>query len=956
MLYICFKSVDCSVKYLNLVALYLKSLNKSRLCSVFEIFTILSSENFLVFFLIHIFVSSALTFDIFKYKINKPLKQNSYKPNTATELYKVLIFLKMSKFQDIQKAKQDIKNLIEKRKELVAQYYEKYIKPEDSHKEGLTIDEFNDFFKIKNLQQLPNFKSFQNSSDTELVTWALKRNKKIHNNNTSNPNSSTENILADTSNAKDDKANKTAESMDNIEFKDKSEIVTSTQSNGDETGKKRTLEESQEISDMNNDKLKLQRKSETPNLSKKLNIKRSAKYANEPTNIVLKDDYLDYLRNLNTNNTEIQKQKHKTVNSFYRNEAHDNKKTVFLTMDPSVPTSIPNSKPLYEIVYLQNTLPLKKLLCSSEKVLTTDIWERTLQENKQAIVSNRIEDLKRSGKWSLRQEKVFKDPISELFNKPTLTKSIKKTTRQVMLEDSQLMAVDFREYSKWKMAMKVMLSQAVMDYFILGKEICCVKVKSADHSKDDNEIVVLDKNDDVQMLKVDVGDPLVQKVISEETKDYKTYFKFSLAIDEDDLSKVEKAIIESLPTNEYNKTKNSILTSAEIKEKKQLLEELLEDELDYIPASRIMYPREKKNYVKIAQRDFVDLEMSTDAMTKKRGLFGSNSGSVNNQRKVSLKPPTPPNLECIKHRMPVFWLPKDDEMLVSLINEYRYNWDIIASHMNNKTTFGFQSSVMKRTPWTCFERFLQLNEKFDLSELKGYRASLALAWLNHQNQIMDTVGNGKTSMKPIGLTENSKQRGHRSLLWASIFDGMKKVIVQRENKKYQASQNRQKANQLAAQAKTNAEAQKKAKDATLAAQATLSQGTAINTTSTLPTPYDMVMLKNKNQEEIKKQYELKKLQAKQKLYEEQQQQKLKLQKQQQLHQKSTVKHKISPRELIETYAAKMMNARPDVTKEQALKAAEGYYKNLLHQQQLKLQNQKQLEASQGSEKKEEDNK
>lgn len=50
--------------------------------------------------------------------------------------------------------------------------------------------------------------------------------------------------------------------MDNIEFKDKSEIVTSTQSNGDETGKKRTLEESQEISDMNNDKLKLQRKSE----------------------------------------------------------------------------------------------------------------------------------------------------------------------------------------------------------------------------------------------------------------------------------------------------------------------------------------------------------------------------------------------------------------------------------------------------------------------------------------------------------------------------------------------------------------------------------------------------------------------------------------------------------------------------------------------------------------------
>lgn len=863
----------------------------------------------------------------------------------------------MSKFQDIQNAKQNIKDLIEKRRELVVQYYEKHIKPEDTHKEGLTIDEFNNFFEIKNLQQLPNFKSFQNSSDTELVTWALKKNKKNNNSNTStsNPNSSNENILADTSAAKDDKPNKSAESVESSEIKDKSDIVTSTQSKPDEQGRKRTLEESQEVEDFNNDKLKIQRKSETPSLNKKLNIRRSAKYANEPTNIILKDEYLDYLRSINTNNTEIQKKKHKTINSFYKDEPHDNKKTVFLTMDPSVPTSIPNSKPLYEIVYLQNTLPLKKLVCSSEKVLTTDIWERTLQENKQAIVSNRIEDLKRSGKWSLRQEKVFKDPIKDLFNKPTFTKNIKKTTRQVMLEDSQLMAVDFREYSKWKMAMKVMLSQAVMDYFALGKEICCVKVKSTEQredNNDDNEIVVLDKNDDVQMLKVDAGDPLVQKVIDEETKDYKPFFKYSLSIDEDDLGKVEKAIIESLPTNEYNKTKENLFTTAEIKEKKQLLEELLEDELDYIPASRIMYPKEKNNYVKIAQRDFVDLEMSTDAMTKKRGLFGSSSSSVNIQRKVSLKPPTPPNLECIKHRMPVFWLPKDDEMLVSLINEYRYNWDIIASHMNNRTTFGFQSSVMKRTPWTCFERFLQLNEKFDLSELKGYRASLALAWLNHQNQIMDTVGNGKTSMKPIGLTENSKQRGHRSLLWASIFDGMKKVIVQRENKKYQASQNRQKANQLAAQAKTNAEAQKKAKEATLAAQATSSQGNATSPSSSLPTPYDMVMLKNKNQEELKKQYELKKLQAKQKLYEEQQQQKLKLQKQQ-AQQKSTFKHKISPRELIETYAAKMMNARPDVTKEQALKAAEGYYKNLLQQQQMKLQNQRQLEAVQ-SEKKEEE--
>lgn len=861
----------------------------------------------------------------------------------------------MSNFKDVQLAKKSLNDLIKQREALILEYYKKHIKSDDSNDESISEKEFSDFFAIKNLQQLPNFRSFQNSSDTDLSNWATRKNSKKHvTTSSSNANTSSENISANKSNENI--------GVDGITSTQTKEPVTENSNEADknddeiEMGKKRKLHQV----DLNSTEiLEKQTQNANPNteetdisnnpikqLHKRLKLgelssnKRSNKFASEPTNVKLKDEYLKFLQKLNNNNSEEQKQANKSVNSFYHKDKQNTKQTVYLTMNPAVPTSIPNSKPLYELVYLQNTLPLKKLICSSEKVLTTDIWERTLHENKQAIVSNRIEDLKRSGKWSLRQEKLFKDPIKELFNKPIFISSYKETSRQVLLNEAHWMAIDFKEYSKWKMAMKVMISQAVMDYFTLGKEFCCVKVKGQDEKQlAIDAISNEDKDGDVDMLKPDVGDPLVQKAIDEELEEiinYKLEFKFELIQDESKLNKVEKAIIDSLPTNH---TTYKQLTSAEIKQKKQYLEELLEDDLSYIPASRIMYPKDTNGYVKIAQRDFLDLEMSADAITKKRGLFGGN-----NMRKVLLKPPTPPNLECIKHRMPVFWLPKDDELLVSLINEYRYNWDIIASHMNNKTTFGFQSSVMKRTPWTCFERYLQLNEKFDLAELKGYRASLALAWLNHQNQIMDAASGGKTSMKPIGLTEDSKQRGHRSLLWASIFDGMKKVIIQRENKKIQASQNRQKANNLAAQAKANAEAQLRAQQATQAANNN-NNGDGPETERQQPrrlfTPMELSEIKYKRDTEMRKHQELKKLQVKQKLLERQQQQKQQMQKiqqqqQQQSQQQKGNKHKITPNELIETYAIKLMNARPNITKEEALKAAETYYRTLLAQQQQRI--------------------
>ena len=116
-----------------------------------------------------------------------------------------------------------------------------------------------------------------------------------------------------------------------------------------------------------------------------------------------------------------------------------------MTVPEQYPLTVPAVLPLAELYYLTQTLALIKLLPGSHKVLMTENFELALAEGKIAVLYSRIEELKRQGKWSLRQPQKFYDPFK------FIRKSKKKSFHwDYLLQEGKWMADDFRESLKYK--------------------------------------------------------------------------------------------------------------------------------------------------------------------------------------------------------------------------------------------------------------------------------------------------------------------------------------------------------------------------------------------------------------------------------------------------------------------------------------------------------------------------
>lgn len=181
---------------------------------------------------------------------------------------------------------------------------------------------------------------------------------------------------------------------------------------------------------------------------------------------------------------------------------------------------------------------------------------------------------------------------------------------------------------------------------------------------------------------------------------------------------------------------------------------------------------EDEHFYKLIEKQVVDEEQSLNQLGKRRGMF------YGNRRNHYLRPPTVPSLRYLRNRTPTIWLPEDDQELVKNINAYSYNWELISSQMIHRATRSYLSSIERRTPWQCFERFVQLNERFTFNDMKGPRAHNAQQWLIEAHKFQQRQNR---RISPLGVGEESIQRGHKRLRWASMFEVMRKTIKKREN-------------------------------------------------------------------------------------------------------------------------------------------------------------------------------
>ena len=180
-------------------------------------------------------------------------------------------------------------------------------------------------------------------------------------------------------------------------------------------------------------------------------------------------------------------------------------------------------------------------------------------------------------------------------------------------------------------------------------------------------------------------------------------------------------------------------------------------------------------WYKLVVKESTKRTKNTGPPEYQRGLF-----SINAHRRFNfLKPPKPPLIKNIEYRLPTIWLPEDDKHLIHYVAEFCFNWEVISEHLlsPSATLKRYESNIERRTPWQCFERYIQLNEKFQFSDMKGMYAHHAQKWLEHAHGAQLTT---KRRISPLGVGNESIQRGHRRLRWASMFDAMRKSMRKRE--------------------------------------------------------------------------------------------------------------------------------------------------------------------------------
>lgn len=267
---------------------------------------------------------------------------------------------------------------------------------------------------------------------------------------------------------------------------------------------------------------------------------------------------------------------------------------------------------------------------------------------------------------------------------------------------------------------------------------------------------------------------------------------FKSHININDLKKIDQSIIRNLPK----------FTAFDDDPSSSLLATTTVTESAITPTSKLLYPPEPDDdWYKVVLRDSTNPTLSGEESGPppyQKGLFG-----VQSHRKFNfLKPPKPPLVKNIKYRSPTMWLPRDDRFLIHYVAEFCFNWELIAANLLSQTSTlkHYNTNIEKRTPWQCFERYIQLNDKFQFRDMKGPNAAPAQIWLEEaHNAQMST----KRRISPLGVGNESIQRGHRKLRWASMFDAMRKTMRRRELAAVKASSRKATPDHTASSTSTN---------------------------------------------------------------------------------------------------------------------------------------------------------
>ncbi|KAK9359341.1 hypothetical protein V1504DRAFT_458273 [Lipomyces starkeyi] len=420
---------------------------------------------------------------------------------------------------------------------------------------------------------------------------------------------------------------------------------------------------------------------------------------------------------------------------------------VMATEEPPVKPGVP----LVKIYYNIQASALANLIPSAHKSLTTDNFLTIYTESILQRTFGRIDELKREGKWSLRQPQRFRAP-----KRP-------KSHWDHVLGEMQITALDFANKHKRKVTESTDIASSIRDYWTYGKSVC-IKTRPP-RILTDEEVEAANSGETTNGLKDSAshGSLFSMNGMNKLTGIFAEQHYASIDPSKDELFRDSIEELPIVPINKFAMLINNITPERVASWKHQHSENANSTEA----VNDALQAPQPPSLQQAQRREGED-------NSTHRPLFLSEA----TRRGVYIKAPPPPSLKYVEFGVPTIWLPQDDANLLRLASEFMYNWDVVSANMSSRQSWGFHSNIERRTPWECFERWMQLEPNFQLSDLRGPYARAAQFWIEATSRAQLAT---KRRMVPMGITPDNSQRGQRRLRWSGIFEAIRKSIRKREN-------------------------------------------------------------------------------------------------------------------------------------------------------------------------------
>ena len=455
--------------------------------------------------------------------------------------------------------------------------------------------------------------------------------------------------------------------------------------------------------------------------------------------------------------------------------------------------AVVESEPEYHIrpldlqTWRQDTLafPLHDVLEGANKVVSTTDWTVALQEKRFSDAIERIDELKKLGKWSLRQ--------------PERARCVprRKCHRDFLLEEMKWLRTDFREERKWKLATAQKLAHACQQWHLAtDKAALCIAARPIEfitrekhHAED---VAMEDAPSDYQPLT-----PTEARILSSESMplpmpgmtnglcDSHLPRAHAQQVQSPPLSTIDDSahvfqlgsdeVCAYLPEVGDGQPTSGVLASLPVYRPLIDREEEWIDPYEALPLIttslyattpvQVRPAKKARRTLADLDRDDGDGEPVTDVSTSRRRP--AHLG-------LQMRPPLPPhNFEA---RQKATWTAELDEHLLAMLSEYGYNWDLIAQALTPANVL--YSTSERKTAWDCFERWIQTDPRANDVVFTGAHARLVQTRVDDMVRAPRADRNAPRRVYPMPRSHQfySPKARHFTML-----DAMRKVQRKREN-------------------------------------------------------------------------------------------------------------------------------------------------------------------------------